>query len=123
MDREDIISRQQERKSKPQVQRSLLGEYLHFWYILVLTVLMCFPGYIGEVFLYNYMIAKGLSAFGSAIIAIFLGGLICTLPFLVLTIILCVKKKKFYSIVFQISLMEILGLAFFLYNQIQLTGV
>lgn len=123
MDREDIISRQQGRRVKPQVKRTLMKEYLHFWYILVITVLMCFPGYASEVLLYNLMIVKGLSAFGAALIAIFLGGLISTLPFLILNIVLCVKKKKYYAIVFQIALMEILGLVFFLYNQIQLTGV
>ena len=122
MDREDIIARQQGRK--PQVKkRSLMGEYLHYWYILVLTVLMCYPGYACEVLLYNVMLINGISAFGSALLSIFLGGLISTIPFLILNIVLCVKKKKYYAIAFQIALMEILGLVFFLYNQIQLTGV
>ena len=123
MDREEIIARQQGRKTKPQMQRTLLGEYVHFWYILFITVLMCFPGYACEVLLYNVMLINKISPFGSALIAIFVGGLISTLPFLVLNIVLCVKKKKYYSIVFQISAMEIIGLSFFLYNQIQLTGV
>ena len=123
MDREEIIARQHIRKRNPKVKRTLMGEYLRNWYVLVLTILMCVPGYVCEVILYNSMMAKGLSAFGAAFLAILLGGLITTLPFLILNIVLCVKKKMYYSIVFQVCLMEILGLVFFLYNQIQLTGV
>ncbi len=124
MDREDIIARQQGIKVKPQVrERTLFGEYLRYWYILILTVLMCYPGYACEVLFYNIMIINNLAPFGAAVISIFLGGLISTIPFLILNIVLCVKKKKYYAIVFQIAVMEIIGLAFFLYNQIQLTGV
>ncbi len=122
MEREDIIARQQGRKVKP-AQRSLIKEYLRHWYVILLTVLMCYPGYASEVLLYNIMIMNNLAPFGAAIISIFLGGLISTVPFLILNIVLCVKKKKYYSIVFQIAVMEIIGMSFFLYNQILLTGV
>lgn len=124
MDREEIIARQQGIKVKSKVrERALIGEYLRYWYVLVLMVLMCYPGYACEVLFYNIMIINNLAPFGAAIISIFLGGLISTVPFLILNIILCVKKRKYYAIVFQIAVMEIIGLVFFLYNQIQLTGV
>ena len=126
MDREDIIARQQGKKKKTKTQKirkSLMSEYLHYWYILILTVLMCYPGYACEVLFYNVMLINELSPFVAAIISIFVGGIISTLPFLILNIVLCVKKKKYYAIAFQVAVMEITGLAFFLYNQIQLTGV
>ncbi len=122
MERQDIIARQQAKKEAP-ARRTLMGEYIRKWYVLILTVLMCYPGYASEVLVYNTMIINKVGPFVAALVSIFAGGLISTIPFLILNIILCVKKKKYYAIVFQIAVMEILGMAFFLYNQVMLTGV
>ncbi len=120
MNTEDIIQRQKKNTKPKDARRTLTGEYLHYWYMLLITAVTCLPGYVIEVFLYNLMVAKKLSAFASATISIFLGGLISTLPFLVLNIVLCVKKKKYYAIVVQIVLLEIIGMVFFLHNQVLL---
>lgn len=120
MNTQDIVQRQKNSRKPKDANRTLLKEYLHYWYMLLITAITCLPGYVIEIFLYNLMVAKKLSAFASATIAIFLGGLISTLPFLILNIVLCVKKKKYYAIVVQIAILEIIGMAFFLYNQVLL---
>jgi len=122
MNTEDIIRTQQKKRMK-NVDRPLIIEYLRRWYIIILTVFMCFPGYATEVLLYNFFVLKQLPHFLSAIMAIFLGGLISTLPFFILSIYLASKKKKYYAIAFGICVLEIVGMIFFLYNQMVLTGM
>lgn len=121
MDTEGTIRRQNRIRAKR--NRTLAGEYLHKWYVLVLTVIMCFPGYAAEVLLYNVMVMNKFPAFLAAFLAILIGGLICTLPFFAFNLYLVLKKKKYYAIVCQIAVMEIIGMVFFLYNQILLNLV
>lgn len=120
MDTKDIISRQRRiKKAKP--ARTLPKEYLHYWYVFVLTAFMCFPGYAVEIILFNFMAISILPNFLAAFFAILLGGLISTLPFFILNLVLFFKRKKRYAIVFQIVAMELIGMIFFLYNQVVLT--
>lgn len=109
--------------SRKNVERTLMGEYLHRWYILLLTILMFYPGYAAEILIYNTILMNGVPPFGAALLGILIGGIISTLPFLILNIVLCVKKKKYYAIVFQVAAMEIVGMAFFIYNQVLLAGI
>lgn len=118
MDSETIIQRQSKKKIKK--NKTLVREYLSKWYVLLLTVAMCFPGYAAEVLLYNVMVMNKLSNFAAAFLAILIGGLICTLPFFAFNLYLIIKKKRYYAIVWQIAVMEIIGMVFFLYNQILL---
>jgi hypothetical protein len=117
METEDIIARQKESK-KPAVQRSLAKEYLCKWYVFILTVLTCYAGYSFEIVIYNFLLMAEISAFCSSLLAIFLGGLVSTLPFLVLNLALVFKKKKYLAIVFQIVAMEIIGMVFFVYSRL-----
>ena len=119
METEEIIQNQRKRRRK-NTGRSLGKLYLRHFYVFVLTALMCFPGYASEVLLYNMFIMKNIPAFLSAFSAMLLGGIVSTLPFLVLNIILVVKKKKYYAIAFQVIFTEIIGMIFFIYNQVGL---
>ena len=125
MEREDIIARQQQRKSeKAQMpQRTLVGEYVHYWYILLITLATCYAGYSFEVLLFNFITMSGLSAFVAALIAIFLGGLFSTLPFCILNIVLAAKRKKYYAIAVQVVVMELIGMFFFVYSRFTIAGL
>ena len=103
------------RKVRP--KRSLLMEYVCHWYVILLSFIMCFPAYMGEIFLGSLFIAKGVSPFWSALLTMFIGGIIATFPFLILNILLVARKKKYYAIAVQLITMEFLGLAFFLYHK------
>ncbi len=119
METEEIIQNQRKRRRK-KTNISLGKHYLRHFYVFILTALMCFPGYASEVLMYNMFVMKGIPAFLSAIIAMLVGGIVSTIPFLVLNIILVVKKKKYYAIAFQIILIELIGMIFFIYNQVGL---
>lgn len=99
--------------------RSLFIEYLRHWYVIILTVLMCFPAYAVEALAYSFLLVKKIPAFGAALISIGMGGFIATFPLLILNIILIVRRK-YYAIAVQIALLELIGTAFFLVNQIGL---
>lgn len=122
MDTQDIISRQKKVKKK-RPERSLFKEYIHYWYILLLTVITCFPGYIAEIIIFNFMALGAMPAFMAGFLAILLGGLISTFPFFILNLVLFFKRKKRYAAVCQIVVMEFIGMIFFLYNQVVLTMV
>lgn len=119
MNTEDIIQNQKRRTAK-KTQTTIIREYIKRWYILLLTVITCFAGYAAEILIYSTFCTLSLPHFAAALIAIFVGGLISTLPFFVLNIVLAFKKKKYYAIAIQIIVMEIIGMAFFVYNQVGL---
>ncbi|MBQ8588184.1 MAG: hypothetical protein IJ454_02205 [Clostridia bacterium] len=121
METEEIIQNQRKRRRK-KTNISLGREYLRHFYVFILTALMCFPGYAAEVLIYNMFVMKDMPPFLSAFVSMLVGGIVSTLPFLVLNIILVVKKKKYYAIAFQIMLVEIIGMVFFVYNQMGLAG-
>ena len=122
MDTQNIVDRQR-RTKKEKPKRTLLQEYVHHWYVFLLTILTCFVGYAGEIILFNFMSLSPLPGFLAAFFAMLLGGLISTLPFFILNLVLFFKRKKCYALVFQIVAMEVIGMAFFLYNQVVLTMV
>ncbi len=97
--------------------KSLIKEYLRRWYVFLFTIIMCLPAYVCEVLLYNVFVLKGISAFISGIMAIFIGGFVASLPLLVLNIKLISKKKKYYAIPVQIAVIEIIGMAIFVVSQ------
>ncbi len=117
MNTREIIQNQNKRKK---AQTTLIKEYIKRWYVLLITVLTCFIGYAAEILIYSTLCTMNMSHFASAIVAIFLGGIISTLPFLILNISLAVRKKKYYAIAVGIIVMEIIGMAFFVYNQLGL---
>ena len=96
---------------------------MHHWYIFLLTIPTCLVGYAGEIILFNFMSLSPLPNFLAAFFAMLLGGLISTLPLFILNLVLFFKRKKRYALVFQIVVMEVIGMAFFLYNQVVLTMV
>ncbi len=107
------------RKPKPRPTRSLFMEYVKHWYVIVISIMMCFPAYMLQIFLGNLFIAKKVPAFASALLTMFLGGLTATLPFLILNIILT-ARKKYYAIAVQLIAMMSLGMAFYLHYKIML---
>lgn len=115
MNTEEIIQNQNRRKK---TQTTLIKEYIKRWYVLLITVLTCFVGYAAEVLIYSTLCTMNMPHFAAALIAIFLGGIISTLPFFILNILLAVRKKKYYAIAVGIIAMEIVGMAFFVYNQL-----
>ncbi len=115
MNTEEIIQNQNRRKKK---QTTLIKEYIKHWYILLITVLTCFIGYAAEILIYSTLCTMNMPHFAAALIAIFLGGMLSTLPFLILNITLAVRKKKYYGIAVGIIVMEIIGMVFFVYNQV-----
>ena len=119
MNTEEIIKNQNRRNEK-KTQTTLIREYIKRWYVLLITVLTCFVGYAAEVLIYSTLCTMNMPHFAAALIAIFLGGTISTLPFLILNISLAVRKKKYYAIAVGIIVMEIIGMAFFVYNQLGL---
>jgi len=121
METEEIIQNQRKRRRK-KTNISLGREYLRHFYVFILTAIMCFPGYASEVLAYNTFIMNGMPHFLSAFIAMLFGGFVSTLPLFVLNIILVIKKKKYYAIAFQIILTEIIGMVFFVYNQVGLAA-
>lgn len=121
MNTEEII-RNQNRRKKP-VRRSLIKVYLHRWYILVLTALTCIFGYAAEAILYGTLSAMSMTHFLAAIIAIFLGGIISTFPFFVYNLVLAFRYKRYSALVVTIIVLEIIGMLFFVCNQIGLAGV
>lgn len=110
------ITRNEQRPIKK--PRSLFKEYLRRWYVFFFTLLMCLPAYVCEVLLYNIFVMKDITAFLAALMAIFIGGFVATIPLLIVNIKLIVKKKKYYAIVVQIALTEIIGMAIFILSQI-----
>ena len=122
MDTQNIVDRQR-RTKKEKPKRTLLQEYVHHWYIFLLTIPTCLVGYAGEIILFNFMSLSPLPNFLAAFFAMLLGGLISTLPLFILNLVLFFKRKKRYALVFQIVAMEVIGMAFFLYNQVVLTMV
>lgn len=119
----DEINVKRHKKHKEHIDRPLTTQYLRRWYVLILTVLTCFPGYAAEVLMYNFFAMKNIPHFAAAVIAIFLGGMISTLPFFILSMVLAFKKKKYYALAIGVIVLELVGMAFFLYNQIILTGM
>ena len=122
MDTQNIISRQQ-RTKKEKPQRNLFQEYVHYWYIFLITIPTCLVGYAAEIILFNFMSISALPKFLAAFFAMLLGGLISTFPLFILNLVLFFKRKKRYAAVFQIVITEVVGLVFFLYNQVVLTMV
>ncbi len=112
----DTVSKTVTPRKKVRKKRSLFMEYVCHWYIILLSFIMCFPAYMGEIFLGSLFIAKGVPLFWSALLTMFIGGLIATFPFLILNIVLVVRKK-YYAIAVQLITMELLGLAFYLYHK------
>jgi len=106
------------KKTRKIVKRSLFKEYVRHWYVILISIMMFFPAYMLEILLGNFFIAKNIPPFGAALLTMFLGGLIATLPLLALNIYLIVRKKKYYAIAVQIILMELLGIIFYLYSKI-----
>ncbi len=113
------VSGTRTRRRKP-VKRSLAMEYLRHWYVILISMMTCVPAYMMEIFLANFFIARNVPPFVAALITMFIGGLIATLPLLALNIYLVVKRKKYYAIAIQIILMELLGIVFYLWNQISI---
>ena len=121
MNTEEII-RNQRRRKKP-VRRSLFKEYLHRWYILLLTALTCIFGYAAEAIIYGTLSAMSMTHFVAAIIAIFLGGIISTFPFFIFNLVLTFRHKRYSALVVTITALELIGMIFFVFNQIGLAGV
>lgn len=109
-------------RKKIRKNRSLFMEYVCHWYIILLSFIMCFPAYMAEAFLGSLFIAKGITPFWSALLTMFVGGFIATFPFLILNIVLVVRKK-YYAIPVQIIVMELLGLSFYLYHKMAIMFV
>lgn len=101
-------------RKKVNKNRSLFMEYVYHWYVVLLSLIMCFPAYLAEIFLSNLFIAKSIPPFWAALLTMLVGGFIATFPLLILNIVL-VARKKYYAIAVQLVLMEFLGLAFFLH--------
>ena len=99
-------------------RRSLFKEYLHSWYVFLITLIMCVPAYMIEIFLGSLFVAKNIPPMVAALLSMFLGGFIACIPLLVLNIYLIAKKKKYYAIAVQIIAIELLGLLFYLYSKI-----
>lgn len=106
------------KKRKKLVKRSLFKEYLHGWYVFLITVIMCVPAYVAEIFLCSLFVAKGTVPMVAALLSMFLGGFIACIPLLVFNIYLIIKKKKYYAIAVQIIAIELLGLLFYLYSKV-----
>ena len=103
---------------KRTIKRSLFKEYLHSWYVWLITLIMCVPAYMIEIFLGSLFVAKNVPAMVAALLSMFLGGFIACIPLLILNIYLIVKKKKYYAIGVQIIAIELLGLLFYLYSKV-----
>ena len=109
------------KKSGRYKKRSLFMEYVHAWYVFLITLLVCAPAYMTEIFLGSLFVAKNVPPMVAALLTMFFGGFIATLPLLVLNIYLIAKKKKYYAIAVQIIAIELLGLLFFLCSKIAFT--
>lgn len=118
MNTQEIIQNQNKRKN---TQTTLIKEYIRKWYIFLLTVVTCFFGYAAEILIYSTLCSMNVSHFLSALTSIFAGGIISTLPFLILNIHLAVRKRKYYGIAVAIIAVELIGMIFFVYNQLGLT--
>ena len=115
-----VATSRKKRSAKRMIKRSLFKEYVRHWYVIVISIMAFFPAYMLEILLGNLFIAKNIPPFLAALLTMFVGGFIATLPFLALNIYLIAKKKKYYAIAVQIIVMEIIGIVFYVYSKIAL---
>lgn len=99
---------------------SLFMEYIRHWYVLLITLLTCVPGFLMTAPIYTIFQLNAIKPFVSALLTMAVCGFVATLPMLILNILLVVRKK-YYAIAVQICLFEFVGTLFFLVTQINLS--
>lgn len=106
-------ARQKSTVRRRKKQKSLIAEYICHWYVILLCLVLYPIANMTQIFLNSFFLAKNMPGFLSALLTMFLGGLIATFPFLILNIVLA-KRKKYYAIVVQIVTMELIGIVLYL---------